>query len=291
MKRTIIKIDEEKCNGCGDCVNGCHEGALQLFDGKAKLVSELYCDGLGVCIGECPEGAITLEEREAVPYDEIAVMNRISKEGNNVILAHLKHLKDHNESGYLNQAVDYLNSRLIKIDLTKLEGNQKQMFNIIKESENSVSSCPGSKTMSFAKLAIKENNYSNMQISSQLTHWPIQMHLLNPVANHFKNADVVLAADCCAFSFGDFHNQFLKGRILAIACPKLDSNKEVYIEKIALMIDEAKINTLNIIIMEVPCCGGLLQIAKLALESAKRKIPIKLTVIGIRGNIIKEEWT
>jgi hypothetical protein len=117
------------------------------------------------------------------------------------------------------------------------------------------------------------------------------MHLLNPVANHFKNADVVLAADCCAFSFGDFHNQFLKGRILAIACPKLDSNKEVYIEKIALMIDEAKINTLNIIIMEVPCCGGLLQIAKLALESAKRKIPIKLTVIGIRGNIIKEEWT
>ena len=289
MKRTIIKIDEKKCNGCGECVSGCHEGALQMIDGKARLVSELYCDGLGACIGECPEGAITLEEREAVPYDETAVMNRISAEGEKVIIAHLKHLKDHNETEYLKQAVNFLDSHSIKIDLSKLQENK--MFNIINEPEGSASACPGSKTMSFSNTPSAGNNFSENLIPSHLTHWPIQMHLLNPVAPHFRNADVVLAADCCAFSFGDFHAQYIKSKKLAIACPKLDSNKEIYVEKLVHMIDEAKINTLNVVIMEVPCCGGLLQIAKLALDSAKRQIPIKLTVVGIQGDIISEQWT
>jgi len=289
MRRTIIKIDEDKCNGCGKCVTGCHEGALQMIEGKARLVSELYCDGLGACLGECPEGAITLEEREATPYDEIAVMERVSKEGSNVVIAHMKHLKDHNEIGYFNQAVNFLNDNSIKIDLSIFEQIKNKMFNVIENKSEHVSACPGSKTMAFNKESNNEANV-NLEIQSQLTHWPIQMHLLNPLAPHFKGADVLLAADCCAFSFGDFHGKYLKDKKLAIACPKLDSNKEIYVEKLTQMIDEAKINTLTVMIMEVPCCGGLLQIAKLASESAKRKVPIKLTVVGIKGDILQEDW-
>ena len=289
MKRTIIKIDEEKCNGCGECVTGCHEGALQMIEGKARLVSELYCDGLGACIGECPEGAITLEEREAAPYDEIAVMERVSGEGNNVVIAHMKHLRDHNEMGYFNQAVNFLKENSINIDLSIFEENKNQMFNIIENKSEHVSACPGSRTMAFNKES-NVNSSMNQEIQSQLTHWPIQMHLLNPLAPHFMGSDVLLAADCCAFSFGNFHGKFLKDKKLAIACPKLDSNKEVYIEKLTQMIDDAKINTLTVMIMEVPCCGGLLQIAKLASESAKRKVPLKLVVVGVEGEILQEEW-
>jgi NAD-dependent dihydropyrimidine dehydrogenase PreA subunit len=289
MKRTIIKIDEEKCNGCGECVTGCHEGALQMIEGKARLVSELYCDGLGACIGECPEGAITLEEREAAPYDEIAVMERVSEEGNNVVIAHMKHLRDHNEMGYFNQAVNFLKENSINIDLSIFEENKNQMFNIIENKSEHISACPGSRTMAFSK-EMNEGSNENRDIQSQLTHWPIQMHLLNPLAPHFKGSDVLLAADCCAFSFGDFHGKFLKDKKLAIACPKLDSNKEVYIEKLTQMIDDAKINTLTIMIMEVPCCGGLLQIAKLASEAAKRKVPLKLVVVGVEGEILQEDW-
>jgi NAD-dependent dihydropyrimidine dehydrogenase PreA subunit len=289
MKRTIIKIDEEKCNGCGECVTGCHEGALQMIEGKARLVSELYCDGLGACIGECPEGAITLEEREAEPYDEIAVMERVSREGNNVVIAHMKHLRDHNEMGYFNQAVNFLKENSINIDLSIFEENKNQMFNIIENKSEHISACPGSRTMAFSK-EMNEGSNENRDIQSQLTHWPIQMHLLNPLAPHFKGSDVLLAADCCAFSFGNFHGKFLKDKKLAIACPKLDSNKEIYIEKLTQMIDDAKINTLTIMIMEVPCCGGLLQIAKLASEAAKRKVPLKLVVIGVEGEILQEEW-
>ena len=289
MNRTIIKIDEEKCNGCGECVTGCHEGALQMIEGKARLVSELYCDGLGACIGECPEGAITLEEREAAPYDEIAVMERVSGEGNNVVIAHMKHLRDHNEMGYFNQAVNFLKENSINIDLSIFEENKNQMFNIIENKSEHVSACPGSRTMAFNKES-NVNSSMNQEIQSQLTHWPIQMHLLNPLAPHFMGSDVLLAADCCAFSFGNFHGKFLKDKKLAIACPKLDSNKEVYIEKLTQMIDDAKINTLTVMIMEVPCCGGLLQIAKLASESAKRKVPLKLVVVGVEGEILQEEW-
>jgi ferredoxin len=144
MKRTIINIDESKCDGCGNCVEGCHEGALQMIDGKARLVSELFCDGLGACIGECPQGAITLEEREAQPYDEIAVMDRISGKGKNTIIAHMKHLRDHNEMKYFNQAIDYIEEKNIEIDLTEI--NKKPMFNIM-EKHLGGSGCPGSKSM------------------------------------------------------------------------------------------------------------------------------------------------
>ncbi|KYC45319.1 MAG: hydrogenase MvhADGHdrABC CoB-CoM heterodisulfide reductase subunit A [Candidatus Methanofastidiosum methylothiophilum] len=275
VKREIIKIDEEKCNGCGICVPNCPEGALQIIDGKARLVSDLFCDGLGACIGNCPEGAIFVEEREAEEYDERKVMENIVKQGTNTIKAHLQHLKDHGADKYLKQAKDFLEERGIE--------------NPIKEERHvHGASCPGSKIMEFSK---EENEIvEEGKRSSQLKQWPIQLHLISPNAPYFIGKDLLLAADCTAFSIGNFHKDFLKGKSLVIACPKLDSNREIYVEKIKKMIDEAKINTLTVLVMEVPCCSGLLQIAKKALESATRKIPIKLIVVGIKGEIIKEEW-
>ena len=286
MKRTIIKIDEELCNGCGQCVTGCHEGALQLIDGKARMISDLFCDGLGACIGECSVGAIELEEREAEPYDEIAVMNKISPKGAATVIAHLKHLKDHNEMTYFNQGVEYIKQNKLNIDLSTLAINKMNT-----ENQHKGCGCPGSQEMDFNKSAQKCSTETSIEEApSQLRQWPVQLHLLNPMAGYFKNADVVLAADCVAFSFGDFHNHFLKGKTLAIACPKLDSGKESYIEKLSAMIDESKINTLSVIMMEVPCCGGLLQIAKLAVQASARKIPIKAVVVSIQGEIISEDW-
>ena len=275
VKREIININEEKCNGCGICVPNCPEGALQIIDGKARLVSDLFCDGLGACIGNCPEGAIFVEEREAEEYDERKVMENIVKQGKNTIKAHLQHLKDHGADKYLKQAKNFL--------------EEKGIENPIKEESHlHRTSCPGSKIMEFSKEENKVNEEGKR--SSQLRQWPIQLHLISPNAPYFLGKDVLLAADCTAFSIGDFHKDFLKGKTLVIACPKLDSNRDVYVEKIRKMVDEAKINTLTVLVMEVPCCSGLLQIAKTALDSATRKIPIKLIVVGIKGDIIKEEW-
>ena len=275
VKREIINIDEERCNGCGLCVPNCPEGALQIIDGKARLVSDLFCDGLGACIGNCPEGAIFVEEREAEEYDEGKVMENIVKQGKNTIKAHLQHLKDHGADKYLKQAKDCLQERGIE-DQTKESIHAHG------------ASCPGSRIMEFSKE--EKSVTEEGKRSSQLRQWPIQLHLLSPNAPYFIGKDVLLAADCTAFSIGDFHKDFLKGKTLAIACPKLDSGRDIYVEKIRKMIDEAKINTLTVLVMEVPCCSGLLQIAKKALDSATRKIPIKLIVVGIKGEIIKEEW-
>lgn len=281
MKRTIIKIDEEKCNGCGLCVSGCHEGALQLIDGKARMISELYCDGLGACIGDCPVGAIELEEREAEPYDEIAVMERIVPKGEKTILAHLNHLKDHGETELLKQGLQYLKEHNIEIDMN-MEKREEGCGGF-----QQPHACPGSGARAFAP---KNSTSITNDVPSQLRHWPVQLHLLNPQSGYFDRADVVIAADCTAFSYGNFHDRFIKNHTLAIACPKLDSGKESYVEKITAMIDEANINTLTVVMMEVPCCGGLLQLVKMAAEQASRKIPIKKVVIGIEGNIVEEKW-
>ena len=285
MKRKIIVIDENLCNGCGNCVEGCHEGALQMIDGKARMVSDLYCDGLGACIGECPVGAITIEEREALPYDENAVMDRISPKGEKTILAHLKHLKDHDELELVDQGIEYIKKHQLKVDLSMLEDKAPQK----------PSGCPGSMARSFsvakpAGIVTPSPNRVANNAHSELTHWPIQLHLLNPQAGFLANEDLLVAADCTAFSYPDFHSRFLKNKKLAIACPKLDTHKEIYVEKLVTMIDVAMINTLTVIIMEVPCCNGLLQLAMKAQEKAIRKVPIKKIVIGIKGNIVDESW-
>jgi ferredoxin len=221
MKRSVIKIDENRCTGCAACVKGCHGGALQMIDGKARIINEDYCDGLGACIGECPNGAITLEERETKPYREQT-------------------------------------------------GVEKK-------------SCPSVQEMSFSQPEQAET-------VSQLRHFSIQLHLINPNAGFLHNTDLILAADCTAFAYGNFHQQFMKDKSIAIACPKLDHSKDLYVEKLTEMIDGASLNTLTVIIMEVPCCRGLLQIAQQAQANSKRKIPIKKTVIGIKGNLQSEDW-
>lgn len=304
MKRTIIKIDEELCNGCGLCVPNCHEGALQIIDNKARLISDLFCDGLGACIGHCPEGAITLEEREAEPYDEVKVMELMVPKGRNTILAHLEHLKDHNETELLQQAIHYI--KVNNIDMSPKEESQNTPIPSITAFEslraaqaasshshgNHGGGCPGSRAVSFDIDMEKVNNPTSIvaEAPSELRQWPVQLHLLNPMAGYFKNADVVLAADCVAFAMGNFHDRFLKGKTIAIACPKLDSNKEVYVQKLTAMIDNSFINTLQVVTMEVPCCSGLVQMASIAREQASRNIPIKKTVVSIHGDVMSEVW-
>ncbi|MBI9073002.1 MAG: 4Fe-4S binding protein [Melioribacteraceae bacterium] len=279
MKREIIHIDEDLCTGCGDCVPNCHEGALQIIDGKARLISDLFCDGLGACIGHCPENAITVIEREAEAYDERKVMAEIVKKGENTIRAHVNHLKDHNAIEFLTEALDYLNENGIEIDLSKKE-----------ESASCDSGgCPGSKSISFAKKETDDSDNSGTR-PSQLQQWPVQMHLISPQAPFFKGSDLLLAADCTAFTVGDFHKDFLKDKTLAIACPKLDTRQENYLEKLKALIDLSEINTLTVMVMQVPCCNGLLYMAQQAVTEATRKIPLKVIVIGLQGEVLKEEW-
>lgn len=306
MKRDIIKIDEEKCNGCGICVPNCHEGALQIIDGKARLISDLMCDGLGACIGHCPEDAITIEKREAAPYDEIAVMKEMVSKGKNTVVAHLQHLKDHNEFGFMKQGVRFLDENAGSLDFSvdevkNMVHNNIKPQNHLKKEEipdgGCTGGCPGSIPIDFnidlekvVKTDTQEIEKPSIASPTELKQWPVQLHLLNPNANYFKNADVVLAADCAAFAMGNFHTEFIKGKTIAIACPKLDSNTESYVEKLTAMINNSKINTLTVTMMEVPCCGGLLQLAKMAFHKAERKIPIKKVIISIRGKVLNEEW-
>jgi NAD-dependent dihydropyrimidine dehydrogenase PreA subunit len=298
MIREIVKIDTEKCNGCGLCIPNCHEGALQIVDGKAVLLSDLMCDGLGACVGHCPVEAITIEKREAEAYDEIKVMTDMVSKGKNTVIAHLKHLKDHNETAFLQQGLDYIiaNKTTLGFDsqevLDAVQGKpnmQQPIKNIQMAHNHGGGGCPGSKAMVFEAPSTMANATIADQ-PSHLTHWPIQLHLIQPVAQHFIKSDLLIAADCTAFSFGNFHNDFLKNKKLVIACPKLDSNKEIYIEKITRLIDDAQVNTITVIIMEVPCCGGLLQMVQMASNAAKRKVPVKAITLGLRGDVLQEEW-
>jgi len=296
MKRDIIKIDDDLCNGCGLCVPNCHEGALQVIDGKVRLVSELMCDGLGACIGHCPEGAITIETREAEPYNEIKVMEQMKDKGRNTVIAHLKHLKDHGETVFLREGVSYL-----KQHGSELNFNPDEVIDVVHNYGRPVAAaaagghhnhagggCPGSRERVIEKPAGASLNHEDSV--SELRQWPVQMHLINPNASYFHGSDLLMAADCVAYSAGGFHSRFLKGKSLVIACPKLDHNTEVYVEKLTALIDSAKVNTITVMIMEVPCCGGLLQMVKAASAKASRKVPVKQIMISISGEVLKEEW-
>ena len=282
-KRKIIRIDKEKCNGCGLCIPDCPEGALKIIDGKARLISDLFCDGLGACIGSCPEDAITIEEREAEEYDEKEVMRNIVEQGKNVIKAHLEHLKEHGQGEYLEEAVNFLKERNIEIPL------KEEPLHSTHEHTDSFSSCPGSKIMDFREKD-KEVKEETGKRQSQLRQWPIQLHLVSPAAPYYQGQDVILTADCVAYALGDFHKDYLKGKAIAIACPKLDEGQDVYAEKIKSWFEDAKINTLTVMIMQVPCCMGLLSLAKQAVENSKRKVPVKSIVVSLQGEILSEDW-
>ena len=270
MKRDIIKINKEKCNGCGDCIPGCPEGALQVIDGKARIISDLFCDGLGVCIGICPQEAIEIEQREAVPYDEINVMENIVKEGPNVIVAHLKHLKEHRQKDFLKEAIDFLIEKNIKIPDY--------------ESESVPGFCPGSKQIELGEKPVTEHDEA--VYSAELRNWPVQLQLLNPSAPYLKNADLLIAADCAPFAYAHFHQRFLKDKILIIFCPKLDKTIEQYIDKLAEIFTNQDIKSISIVHMEVPCCSGIEVIVKKALEKSKKNLNIKDYTISINGEIM-----
>ena len=223
--REIVKIDEELCNGCGDCVPGCHEGALQIIDGKARLISELMCDGLGACIGHCPEGAITIENREAEPYNETVVIAQMVKSGKNTVFAHLQHLREHGESGYLQEALTWIRNNRDSLPFTIAEVHEFMHGGAKKPTSPAGGGCPGSAPQTFAAGGLSMATARPVaSVDSKLAQWPVQLHLINPGAGYFAGADLLIAADCAAFAHGDFHNTFLQNKKLVIACPKLDQS-------------------------------------------------------------------
>lgn len=275
MKRKIIKIDEALCNGCGLCAQGCPEGAIKMIDGKAKLVGELYCDGLGACIGECPVEAIIIEEREAQAYDEAKTLENIIPQGENVVRAHLLHLKDHGQTEYLTQALAVLKQKGIKIS----------MENSFVPHQHEAGGCPGSMAREFKKTPIEKGS-ALIASGSELRQWPVQLHLLNPYAPYFKNSEIVVAADCVPFAYADFHNRFLKGKILIIFCPKLDQSHEAYIERLAEIFKHNNVKSITVVHMEVPCCFGTLNLVEQAVQQSGRNILMKEYNISIDGKII-----
>jgi len=251
--REVIEIDEELCDGCGDCVTACAEGAIAIIDGKARLVSDVYCDGLGACLGHCPQGALKVIEREAEAFDQRAVEEHVTQ----------------------------LRSQ-------RQPASAPPMLSVVSPQPMMAGGgCPGSRPQ-MHQTAAPSPTTDCKGPSSQLRHWPVQLHLVPPTAPFFQNQDVLLAADCVAFAVGDFHQRFLAGSSLAIACPKLDSNQEIYLQKLVTMIDEAKIRSLKVMVMEVPCCGGLVRLAEEAVRRAQRDVPVECLVVGTQGHILGE---
>jgi NAD-dependent dihydropyrimidine dehydrogenase PreA subunit len=285
MKRDIITIDEDKCTGCGECIPNCPEGAIQIIDGKARLVSDLACDGLGACIGHCPEGAMSVENREAEPYDERKVMESIVKAGPATVRAHVMHLKDHNQAEYLTQALAYLREKGIVVpDLSQGEAAPP------------ASGCPGMKMMDFRDTGNDQGSEADdrgagggaaaIPANSELRQWPVQLQLVNPNAPYFQDADLVIAADCVPFAFSSFHNRFLKGKALIILCPKLDKVLEQYVEKLAEIFKNNTIKSITLVHMEVPCCFGLTRLVEEALKRSGKNIVIKDYTVSIKGEIV-----
>jgi NAD-dependent dihydropyrimidine dehydrogenase PreA subunit len=248
--REIIEIDEDLCNGCGECVTACAEGAIQIIDGKARLISDIYCDGLGACLGHCPQEALNIIKRESEEFDEAEVE---------------RHLETQKQG----------HPAPIQLPIS---GGPAPPHG---------GGCPGARARSIAAAPVASSS-SAVNETSQLSHWPVQMHLVPPTAPFFAGADVLLSADCVAYAIGGFHQRFLQGRALAIACPKLDSRQEVYIDKLVAMIDEAEIKSLTVMVMEVPCCSGLVRLVQQAYAQAQRKIPVECLVVSVAGQVLAE---
>jgi NAD-dependent dihydropyrimidine dehydrogenase PreA subunit len=250
--RSIIQIDEEKCDGCGKCVIGCAEGALQIVDGKAKLVKDQYCDGLGACIGECPTGALTVIQRDAADYDEAAVLAA----GGNPKRGHAPAHPHPPAPAAAPHPMPHFGG------------------------------CPGSAARAFAPAALKPAPEAAAR-PSMLAHWPIQLHLIHPGAPWFQNADVLLAADCAPFAMAGFHENVLAGKSLIIACPKLD-DKSGYAEKLEFLFAKSRPKSVTVVRMEVPCCGGLLQMVLQARDHSGSDCPVRDVVVSVRGEVLGE---
>jgi NAD-dependent dihydropyrimidine dehydrogenase PreA subunit len=244
MIREIVRIDEDKCNGCGECVPGCAEGAIQIINGKAKLLAENLCDGLGACLGHCPMDAITIEKRAADEFDEDAVEQHLGK-------SHASAPAAQGHGGCPSAQV------------------------------RSFGSCPSAKLMDFADQPESVSEEAGVR-QSQLRQWPVQMSLVPATAPFLNDADLLLAADCAPFAYADFHKDFLKDKALLIGCPKLDDG-QAYLQKLTAMLQQNTVRRLTVIHMEVPCCSGLVAIARQALAGSGKNIPFETICIGIQG--------
>lgn len=267
MIRKIIHIDEDKCNGCGLCAHACHEGAIDIIDGKAKLVREHYCDGLGDCLPSCPTGAITFEEREAPEYDDTAVKKEqedIKKAAMNMTKEEIMQIEDENKRR------KYMKAKM------KEKGELQQ---------NSHTGCPGSRVMQINRQAEKNevDNTKKSNQTSRLQNWPVQIKLAPVKAPYFDGAKLLIAADCTAYAYASMHEDFMKGKVTIIGCPKLDDID--YSEKLTQIIAQNDIESVSIVRMEVPCCGGLEIAAKKALQASGKFIPWEIVVVGIDGSI------
>jgi Pyruvate/2-oxoacid:ferredoxin oxidoreductase delta subunit len=263
--RNIVKIDQAKCNGCGLCVQACAEGAIAIVEGKARLVSETYCDGLGACLGDCPQGAITIERRQADDFDEQA--------------AH-KHVGGLKAAAPV-QALGQSGAGSLHL--------QPQPAHAMPHPGG----CPGGMARQFkpasataqTAVAAEAAGQAAGPVPSELGQWPVQLALVNPRAAYFKDAHLLIAADCVAYALGDFHRQLLKGRVLAIACPKLD-DVEPYVAKLAEIFRVNQVRSVTVAHMEVPCCGGIVQAVRAALAQAGREdLPFQDVTVGVDGSI------
>lgn len=309
MKRKIISIDETRCTGCGQCIPDCPEGALQVIDGKARLVSDLFCDGLGACIGTCPEGAISVVEREAAPYDERAVMETIVRQGVPVIQAHLEHLAGHGQLSLYDQAIEYLQEKGIPVPDHRAPerggagrpsaspgsspsgggtGAHAPAPGVCPGGETGAhpfAGCPGSAARSIPRAG-GPRQPAGEAAGSELRQWPVQLALLNPGAAYFENADLLVAADCVPFAYAGFHQELLRGRILIIFCPKLDTEIEGYVEKLAEIFSRHAIRSITVARMEVPCCGGVRYVVDRALQKAGKTLPVSERTVSIQGDLV-----
>ena len=247
VKRQVISIDEELCNGCGECVTSCAEGAIQIIDGKARLVSDKYCDGLGACLGECPMGALSFEEREAEEYDEAAVVQHLEKVG----ITPMPHVHKH-----INAAPVH----------------------------HGHGGCPSAKTLDFRQDETEATDGITPKLKSELRQWPIKLYLVSPSAPYFQDADLLIAADCTAFAYASVHPDFMKGKAMVIGCPKFD-DVQVYVEKLTAIIAQNNIKSITVLHMEVPCCFGLMGVARQAIEGSGKDVPLQAKVVTLRGEI------
>lgn len=250
IQREVIHIDERLCNGCGECVPSCAEGAIAIVGGRARLIDDAVCDGLGACIGLCPQGAITLVRGSAVTYDSADA-------------------RLHLDGGRGAQSV-----RAVGAGIPVLGGQP-----------SATGGCPGAQSTTFAAVGPRVRGVAG---GSQLRHWPVQLHLVSPTAPIYRHADVLLAADCSAFAVADFHTSHLSGRALAVACPKLGAGQERYVEKLTAMIGASRIRSLTVLVMEVPCCGGLVQLVRRALDRCGRSLPVGVVVVSCAGEVVAE---
>lgn len=286
ITRKMIKIDEDKCTGCNLCIPSCPEGALQMVDTpkgkKARLVKEFFCDGLGACIGNCPEDALTIVEEEVEEYDEKKVLVNIVKAGSEKVVEHLEHLLEHGERDYLMQAVHYLKDNNYELDFSKY-------INYVKSGlEVEHTGCPGSRVMDLSGEVKKSDDSASEvpsgKINSELKNWPIQIKLVSPMAPYLKNAEILIAADCAPFAYGDFHKDFVKGKILMIGCPKLD-DIDFYKEKLTKLFEINSPKSVTVLHMEVPCCFGIVSAVEEAISMSGKNIPFCKVTVGLKGDI------